>query len=55
MSKYFAVIMPAVLGGVLYYAYSTPGYVGSLVRALIDPVLLPVMGLARHMFGGLLG
>lgn len=47
--------MPAVLGGVIYYAYSTPGYVGSFVRGIVDPIIVPVMELARHMFGGLLG
>lgn len=47
--------MPALLGAVIYYAYSTPGYVGSFVRGLVDPILQPVMHLARQMFGGLLG
>lgn len=47
--------MPAILAGVIFYAYSATGYVGSFVRGIVDPILLPVMELARQMFGGLLG
>ena len=55
MSKYWAVVVPGALGAVIFYSYSAPGYVGSFVRAIVDPILLPVVELARHMFGGLLG
>ena len=29
MNKYWAVIVPGILGGVIWYAYSAPGYVGT--------------------------
>jgi hypothetical protein len=55
VNKYWAVIVPGILGGVIWYAYSAPGYVGGLVRALLDPVMEPILRLAGHLFGGLPG
>lgn len=55
MSKYFAVIVPSALGGVLFYAYSATGYVGRMVRSAVDPILMPILELTRSIFGGLLG
>lgn len=55
MSKYWAVIVPGALGGVLFYAYSATGYVGRMVRSAVDPILVPILELTRTIFGGLLG
>ena len=55
VSKYWAVIVPGALGGVLFYAYSAPGYVGRMVRTAVDPILVPILELTRSIFGGLLG
>jgi hypothetical protein len=55
VNKYWAIVMPGVLGGVIFYAYSAPGYFGGLVRGVIDPILGPILQLASHLFPGLIG
>lgn len=55
MSKYWAVFVPGVLGGLIFYAYSTPGYLGGIVREAVDPIMQPILQLVSHIFGGLLG
>jgi hypothetical protein len=54
VSKYWGVVVPGILGGVLYYAYSAPGYLGSMVRGLVDPILGPILQLVGHIFGVLI-
>jgi hypothetical protein len=55
VSKYWAVVVPGVLGGVIFYAYSTTGYLGGIVRAAVDPIMQPILQLANHIFSGLVG
>jgi len=55
VNKYWAIVMPGVLGGVIFYAYSTPGYLGGIVRAVVDPILQPLLRFASHLIPGLLG
>jgi hypothetical protein len=55
VNKYWAVIVPGILAGVLFYAYSAPGYVGGMVRDAVDPILHSVGQLIAHIFGGQLG
>ena len=55
VNKYWAVFVPGVLGGVIFYAYSTPGYLGGIVRAVVDPILQPLLRFASHLIPGLLG
>ena len=51
MSKYWSVFVPAAVGGVIYYAYSSSGFVGGFVRAVVDPIFLPVARLFSSVFG----
>jgi len=55
VSKFWAVVVPGVLAGVIFYAYSAPSYVGGVVRALVDPVMQPILRLASHLFSSLPG
>lgn len=52
MNKYWTVFVPAVVGGVIFYAYSSGGWVGGFVRSAIDPVVLPVMRFFTSVFSG---
>jgi hypothetical protein len=54
VSKYWAVVVPGILAGVIYYAYSAPGYLGGIVRDVVDPILQPILELAGHIFGVLI-
>lgn len=43
VSSFWAVIVPAVLGGVLYYGYTTPSWVGVRIQKLFGPVVEPIL------------
>ncbi len=45
ISGFWVVVVPAVVGGATYYAYNTSGYVSVRIRAIIDPVMGPVVKL----------
>ena len=51
MNKYFAVIAPAILGGVIYLAYNEPGFLGGVVRDMLDPILDPAIRFAGQLVG----
>jgi hypothetical protein len=48
--KHWTWLIPAILAAVIYYAYSTTGFVGGLVRSVVDPIVQPVFEFARHLF-----
>lgn len=50
MSKYWAGVVPAVLGGILFYAYRSPNYIGHFVRGIVDPILQPIFDFLRTIF-----
>jgi hypothetical protein len=54
VNKYWAVVVPGILGGVLLCAYSAPGYLGDMARDAIDPILQSLAELVGHIFGGLI-
>ncbi len=43
VSGFWALFVPGVIGGVTFYVYNTHGYVSTRVRAIIDPVMGPVV------------
>jgi hypothetical protein len=53
MNKYWTIFVPAVLGGIMYYAYSSTGFLGRTVKDALDPVLIPVMNFISRVFSSL--
>jgi len=50
VNKYWAIIVPGVLGGLIFYAYSETGYLGGIVRSAVDPILQPLLRFVGHIF-----
>ena len=43
ISSFWLFVVPSVVAGVTYYTYNTSGYVSVRLRAIIDPVMGPVV------------
>jgi hypothetical protein len=39
ISKFWTMILPAAVIGVIYYGYSTPGFVGQRIQVVVNPLL----------------
>ena len=42
-STFWYLFVPGVVGGVIWYAYNTPGWVSRKVQAVVGPVVEPAL------------
>ena len=43
VSMFWTLAVPAVVCAVIYYAYRSPGWVGSQVQQVVGPILDPIL------------
>ena len=51
MNKYWTLVLPAAVIGVVYYAYSSPGFVGQHIQRIVDPLLRFGHSVVGFVFG----
>ena len=51
LSKYWTIVLPGALCGVVYYAYTTGGYFSQWIQRLVDPLLWLGRAIANTIFG----
>jgi hypothetical protein len=51
MNKYWTVVLPVALIGVIYYGYSSPGFVGRKIQTIVDPLLNLGHAIVGFVFG----
>jgi hypothetical protein len=51
MNKYWTIVLPGALIAVIYYAYSSPGFVSRKVQAIVDPLLRFGHAIVNFIFG----
>jgi hypothetical protein len=50
-SKFWIFVLPAMLCGVIYYAYSKGGFISQWVRGIVDPLLHLAQAIVNIIFG----
>ncbi len=51
ISKFWTIILPAAVIGVIYYGYSTPGFVGRQIQGVVNPLLDLGHSIVGFVFG----
>ena len=50
-SKFWILVLPALLCGIIFYAYSKGGFFSQWVRGLVDPLLHLAQAIVNIIFG----
>ena len=50
-SKFWILVLPALLCGIIFYAYSKGGFFSRWVRSIVDPVLHLAQAIVHIIFG----
>ena len=51
MNKYWTLVLPVALVGVIYYGYSSPGFVGRQIQTVVNPLLDLGHAIVGFVFG----
>jgi hypothetical protein len=51
MNKYWTLVLPVALIGVIYYGYSSPGFVGRKIQTVVNPLLDLGHAIVGFVFG----
>jgi hypothetical protein len=51
MNKYWTLVLPAAIIGVIYYGYSSPGFVGQQIQTVVNPLLNLGHAIVGFVFG----
>jgi hypothetical protein len=51
ISKVWTMILPVAVIGVIYYGYSTPGFVGQRIQVVVNPLLELGHSIVGFVFG----
>jgi len=49
ISAFWTIVLPALIFGLLYFAYNSTGWVSFRVQKMLDPIVQPVMSWARSL------
>lgn len=50
-SKFWILVLPALLGGIIFYAYSKGGFFSRWVRGIVDPLINLGQAIVHLIFG----
>ena len=51
ISKFWTMLLPAAVMGVIYYGYSSQGFVGRQIQVIVDPLLELGHSIVGFVFG----